>query len=147
MLRRLSTRLVTRAQRHEELAKMLRDGPPVLAKAPVAGEGCLTFRDVRVVSSGEAEEAKRRRLLYQSTYRGMTEMDIILGAYARRHIQSLSSPQLQEYDTILRHFDNDLYKWLVMDEVAPAELVALPTYQSLHRFVRDEREQLLKCAN
>lgn len=146
MLRRLFTRMAPRAKKHEELMKMLREGSQV-GKTAASEESGVTFRDVRTVPIGESNEAKRRRLLYQSTYRGMVEMDIILGAFARQNIETLSAPQLEEYDAVLRHFDNDLYKWLVMDVEAPAEVAQIRVFQSLHSFVRDEREKLLKCAS
>ncbi|RNF15731.1 uncharacterized protein Tco025E_05415 [Trypanosoma conorhini] len=141
MLRRFSRRLAPRAKNHEELVKMWKEDPRVVDKAKA--ESGLQFRDTRSAPLGETDEAKRRRLIYQSAYRGMVEMDVILGVFSRKTLDKMPREQLDEYDTILRHFDSDLFKWLVMDEQPPAVVASMPTYKALHKFVREERGSLL----
>ncbi|KAG8348471.1 putative Flavinator of succinate dehydrogenase [Trypanosoma vivax] len=144
MLRQIQ-RFAMRAKNHNELVKAWHENAPLFAT--VTGESDVTFRDVRPTSADESDEVKRRRLLYQSSYRGMAEMDIILGSFAQRHIESMARPQLEEYDRLLRHFDNDLYRWLVMGSEAPVDVSGLDIFGLLRDFVKSEREQFLGSAS
>ncbi|EAN98386.1 hypothetical protein C3747_41g242 [Trypanosoma cruzi] len=141
MLRRFSRCLAPRAKHHDELVKMWRESPRGVDKA--SEESGLRFRDTRPTPQNEPDDAKRRRLIYQSAYRGMAEMDIILGAFSRHSLEGMPREQLDEYDTILRHFDSDLFKWLVMNEKPPASVAGMSTYKVLQEFVKGGRERLL----
>ncbi|KEG12422.1 hypothetical protein DQ04_01731100 [Trypanosoma grayi] len=141
MLRRLSRRFAPRAKHHEELVRMWRERPQPAGQAK-EGSG-LQFRDTRPTPVNEPDDAKRRRLLYQSSYRGMVEMDIILGVFARQNLDTMTHAQLEEYDALLRQFDNDLFKWLVMGEAPPAAVAEMPTFAALQDFVQDEKLRLL----
>ncbi|ESL06949.1 hypothetical protein TRSC58_05369 [Trypanosoma rangeli SC58] len=141
MLKRFFRRLAPRAKNHKELVKMWKDDSHVVEKAK--SESGLQFRDTRSALPNESDEAKRRRLIYQSAYRGMVEMDIILGVFSRKSLEEMPREQLDEYDMILRHFDSDLYKWVVMNEQPPAAVANMQTYKALQQFVKEERESLL----
>ncbi|RNF12765.1 hypothetical protein TraAM80_00120 [Trypanosoma rangeli] len=141
MLKRFPRRLAPRAKNHAELVKMWKDNSHVVEKAKA--ESGLQFRDTRPPLMNESDEAKRRRLIYQSAYRGMVEMDIILGVFSRKSLKEMPREQLDEYDMILRHFDDDLYKWVVMNEQPPAAVANMQTYKALQQFVEEERESLL----
>ena len=58
-------------------------------------------------------EIARKRLMYQSSKRGMLEMDAILGKYASENILNWDMNQLKEWHNILREYDINLYAWLV----------------------------------
>ena len=64
---------------------------------------------------------RRKKLLYRSAYTGTKETDLLLGAFARRHLASLSETQLDTYETLLKIEDPRLYKWITGMEEAPAE--------------------------
>ena len=68
-----------------------------------------------------ALENRRKRLLYQSQYRGVKENDIILGRFAQAHIQTLDAQALDDYEKLLQQPDNDIYDWLAGREKVPAE--------------------------
>ncbi len=55
---------------------------------------------------------RRKRLLFQSRRRGMRESDLILGEFARRHIDGLSAPQLDRFEALLAESDPDLMAWI-----------------------------------
>ncbi len=57
-------------------------------------------------------ENRRKRLLYQSVYRGNKENDIILGRFARAHLGEFSAEQLDQYEKLLENGDNDIFDWL-----------------------------------
>ena len=65
------------------------------------------------MSSSEDLETRRKRLRYRSVHRGMKEMDLILGAFIDRHLESLSAAELDQYETLLRGNDPDLWAWIV----------------------------------
>lgn len=120
--------------------------PPQPKLSPVTGQPTLpgtTFNDTRPIDPAEPTESKRRRLVYQSQYRGMVEMDLICGHFARCKLDSLTREELIEYDILLKQLDNDLFKWLVMGEEAPAELRDMRCFAALKKFVEDERTELL----
>ena len=72
--------------------------------------------------SGEADiETRRKRLLYRSIYRGNKENDILLGQFARAHIASFSSSELDQYERLLDTGDNDIFDWVSGKSDVPAE--------------------------
>lgn len=109
----------------------------------VAGTYGQSFRDPRPIDPNESVANKRRRLIYQSRYRGMVEMDLIFGHFARCKLETLDAPMLDEYDTLLKQLDSDLFRWLVMDTDAPEELKSLNCFKELRKFIIQEREELL----
>lgn len=73
--------------------------------------------------SGEMSD-RRKKLLYRSAYTGTKETDLLLGAFARRHMATLTETQLDRYETLLEIEDPRLYKWISGMEDAP------PAFQS-----------------
>lgn len=68
---------------------------------------------ISLANDEKATESLRRRLMFQSRYRGMAELDLILGAFAQEILPEASVKELVEYDQILRELDTDLFHWLV----------------------------------
>ncbi|CBZ28791.1 conserved hypothetical protein [Leishmania mexicana MHOM/GT/2001/U1103] len=101
------------------------------------------FRDSRPVDPKESVECKRRRLIYQSRYRGMVEMDLIFGHFARCKLETLDASMLDEYDTLLKQLDSELFRWLVMGVDAPEGMTKLRCFDELRRFIKEERTELL----
>ncbi|CAJ1010563.1 putative Flavinator of succinate dehydrogenase [Leishmania naiffi] len=102
-----------------------------------------TFHDSRSVNPNESVESKRRRLIYQSRYRGMVEMDLIFGHFARCKLETLDAAMLNEYDILLKQLDSELFCWLVMGVDAPEEVSKLRCFDELRRFINEERAELL----
>lgn len=71
--------------------------------------------------SGEELETRRKRLLYRSVYRGNKENDILLGQFARAHIDSFDVSELDQYERLLEIGDNQIYDWVSGKEAVPAE--------------------------
>ena len=59
----------------------------------------------------EEKWIKIKRLLMQSNRRGIKENDIILGRFAKTHINSLSDQELSTYEELLLENDQELYLW------------------------------------
>ncbi len=63
---------------------------------------------------GESDiEFRRRRLLFRSAHRGSKELDLILGPFAKRHLETFDTGQLDRYELLLEIPDPELYNWLV----------------------------------
>jgi len=78
-------------------------------------------------------ENRRKRLLYQSLYRGNKENDIILGRFARAHLGSFNAAELDQYEKLLANGDNDIFDWLSGRAEVPAEENS-PVVRRLLRF-------------
>lgn len=60
----------------------------------------------------ESLTVRRKRLMYQSRYRGCLESDVLFGRFAGRHLHRLDQPQLDRYEALLRENDQDLFSWI-----------------------------------
>ncbi len=68
-------------------------------------------------------ENRRRRLIYRSSYTGMKETDILLGAFARRYLPSFTAEQLDRYEALLEnHSDPEIYAWVTGRDSPPSEV-------------------------
>jgi len=67
----------------------------------------------------EARETRLRRLRYQSSYTGMKETDLLLGAFARIHLADLSDSELTQYEALLDAGDGQIYLWVSGNEPVP----------------------------
>ena len=66
-------------------------------------------------------DARRKMLIYRSTYTGTKETDLLLGAFARASIADLDEAGLDTYEALLEIPDPRLYKWITGLEEAPEE--------------------------
>lgn len=85
------------------------------------------------MSSESGLEARRKRLLYRSVYRGNKENDILLGQFARAHIAGFGESELDQYERLLAASDNDIYDW-VAGLVAPPPEADTPVLRKLIAF-------------
>ena len=67
----------------------------------------------------EDRDTKIKRLRMRSMRRGIKEMDVILSAYADRHLAGLSDEALVTYDALLSENDHDIYSWVTGQAKAP----------------------------
>lgn len=64
---------------------------------------------------------RRKRLIYQSRYRGNLESDLFFGRFADRHLMTLDPSQLDRYEALLQESDHDLWAWLSGRTPVPTE--------------------------
>lgn len=113
--------------------------------AAASASSMSTFRDQRQAPETETIADLRRRALYQSQYRGMVELDVILGSFAKNYLDTMEPKELKEYDTILKQFDNDLYNWLLHKGAGPPqEVTALATWAKLFDHVAKNRKDVIE---
>ncbi|MGC6452414.1 MAG: succinate dehydrogenase assembly factor 2 [Candidatus Puniceispirillaceae bacterium] len=67
----------------------------------------------------ENRDIRLRRLVYQSSYTGMKETDLLLGRFASVHLAGLSDSELDQYEALLDAGDDRIYAWVVAGEPAP----------------------------
>ncbi|MCV2881277.1 succinate dehydrogenase assembly factor 2 [Actibacterium sp. XHP0104] len=73
----------------------------------------------------ETHEHRLKRMLMRATHRGIKEMDIILGNYARANLSVMEPAQLDQLDALMEENDQDLYQWVSGQMAAPDRFAAL----------------------
>ena len=61
-----------------------------------------------------------RRLIYQASYTGMKETDLLLGHFAKAHLPELTDRQLDDFEALLAAGDDRIHAWVVGSEPLPA---------------------------
>lgn len=76
----------------------------------------------QVHNSEETTENWRKRLTFRSWHRGTREMDLLIGSFADRNINSFDRAELAIFEEILINNDPDVYDWIIGRQKAPDEL-------------------------
>ena len=67
-----------------------------------------------------------KKLLFKASHRGIKEMDIILGSFAEKNLETMNEENLKLFEEILEIPDPDLYKWFASEDVSiPEKYTAL----------------------
>lgn len=64
-------------------------------------------------------DARRKRLIYRSNHCGMKENDVLIGRFASERVAEMSEEQLDMFENLMNHTDNDLYNWITGREPTP----------------------------
>ena len=59
----------------------------------------------------------KKKILFRSMHRGTKEMDLILGNFVKKNIDSFDKEELNELDFLLNIDDQVLYKWYLNQEI------------------------------
>lgn len=78
-------------------------------------------------------DTRRKKLLYQASYRGFKEADLLIGGFARAHLAGMSEAELDAFEGLLKHNDRELYAWATGDAEPPAD-AAGPVLEKLKAF-------------
>ena len=70
----------------------------------------------------ETRETRIRRLIYQSSYTGTRETDLLLGQFANCYLNKLEEQQLDDYEALLAQGDQNILAWVRGDLKIPANL-------------------------
>ncbi|MEP3655121.1 MAG: succinate dehydrogenase assembly factor 2 [Litorimonas sp.] len=65
-------------------------------------------------------DTRKKRLVYRSNYRGFKEADLILGGYAKAHIDTMTDAEVLMFEDLLNAKDHDIYGWIMGTLQAPA---------------------------
>ncbi|KAG0696129.1 DUF339-domain-containing protein [Suillus ampliporus] len=93
---------------------------------------------------GEAIEATRARLVYQSRKRGTLESDLLLSTFARDHLGSMDEVELKEYDKLLDEPDWDIYYWATENRTPPERWAKSPVLEKLKIHAKNEGKVVRK---
>ena len=53
----------------------------------------------------------KKKIIYRSTHRGSKEMDILLGNFAKKYLDTFNIIELKDFEQILLIEDEILYEW------------------------------------
>lgn len=67
----------------------------------------------------EMLDHRRRQLLWRATHRGIREMDLILGGFARARIRKMSAQELDALEAIIEIPDQLLFSWATGQSPVP----------------------------
>ena len=70
----------------------------------------------------ETRDNRIRRLIYQSSYTGTRETDLLLGQFANKYLITLEDQQLDDYEALLAQGDQNILAWVRGDLKIPANL-------------------------
>ena len=60
-----------------------------------------------------------RRLIYQASYTGMKETDLLLGHFAKIHLPHLNESGLTDFERLLEAGDTAIYAWVMGNAPLP----------------------------
>ncbi len=55
---------------------------------------------------------RRKRLLYQANHRGTQESDLVIGGFARAHLDDFGADDLDRFEALISLTDADLMDWI-----------------------------------
>jgi antitoxin CptB len=65
---------------------------------------------------------RRKRLTFRASHRGMREMDILLGEYAKHHVDRMDETELDRFEALLDEPDQQLLAIFTAQAAAPEHL-------------------------
>ena len=79
-------------------------------------------------------DTRQKKLLYRANHRGMTETDRLLGDFANLHLESMSEPELAEFELLLEKGDNTLMNWIIAGQADDPDFVGTTVLQRIVKF-------------
>ena len=76
----------------------------------------------QVQNAQETIENWRKRLTFRAWHRGTREMDLLIGSFAEKYINSFEAEDLAIFEEVLINNDPDVYDWIIGRQKAPEEL-------------------------
>ena len=74
-----------------------------------------------------------RRLIYQASYTGMKETDLLLGHFAKSYLADLSDDDLTDFENLLAAGDHWIYAWVTGNEAVP-DAYNTPVFKLIKNF-------------
>jgi antitoxin CptB len=74
-----------------------------------------------------------RRLIYQASYTGMKETDLLLGHFAKVHLPHLNESDLTDFENLLEAGDPAIYSWVMGNAPLP-EAFDTPVFHLIKKF-------------
>ena len=80
-----------------------------------------TQQQIDMTTGNAAAERRLKQLIYRANHRGIKEMDIILGEFARARLATLDAHELDQFEALMAEIDRDLLSWFTGEVPVPAE--------------------------
>lgn len=74
-----------------------------------------------------------RRLIYQASYTGMKETDLLLGHFAKIHLPHLGDADLTDFENLLKAGDQQIYAWIMGNDLLPI-IYDTPVFRLIKEF-------------
>ena len=75
------------------------------------------------MNTDNADAEKRlKQLIYRANHRGIKEMDIILGEFARERLATLDDGELDQFEALMAENDRALLSWFTREIQVPAAI-------------------------
>ncbi|KAL1923418.1 uncharacterized protein VTP21DRAFT_8398 [Calcarisporiella thermophila] len=90
---------------------------------------------------------KRARLIYQSRKRGILETDLLLSTFAHKYLDTFTSAELDEYDSLLEEPDWDIYAWATGGKKIPEQWRKSKILTMLQEHTKNKKKEFLRMPN
>jgi antitoxin CptB len=74
-----------------------------------------------MANSSHKLDVRRKLLLWRASHRGIREMDVLLGGFARDNIDSMQPSELDELERLIDVPDPELMSWIMSEEAVREE--------------------------
>ena len=65
---------------------------------------------------------RRKKLLWRASHRGIREMDILMGGFARARISRMGEDELQALEALIELPDQQMLSWITGQSMVPADM-------------------------
>lgn len=73
-----------------------------------------------------------KKMIYAANHRGTKENDLLLGGFAKAHLESLNGEDQQLFAALLEELDGDIYEWFLLCRQQDTDKSLIPSqYHSL----------------
>ena len=80
------------------------------------------------MTASSETETRRKRLLWRATHRGIKEMDLILGGFVVKNLETFSEAEIADLERIMDIPDQDMLSWATKQaDIPPQHASALLT--------------------
>ena len=108
-----------------------------LQVSPFASDVTTTTQNAVEEITDENRESLRRRLLYRSQQRGWLELDLVMGEWAGKNLETMSDEGLKEYSELLDEENPDLFKWFTGQLDAPDNMKSNFAFRKIYEEVQE----------
>ena len=70
----------------------------------------------------EPIELRRKRLLWRACHRGIREMDLLMGGFAKSRVGDMTENQLNDFEALIELPDQELLTWITGEAIVPPTL-------------------------
>jgi antitoxin CptB len=64
-------------------------------------------------------EMRRKKLLWRACHRGIKEMDILMGGFARKRLERMTASELDAFEALIELPDQDMLSWITGETPIP----------------------------